>query len=341
MSGAGYPPGPYPQGAGNPASMPGVGMTLGQILDRVFRLLRANLQLYLGIAVVPALTMGAFFAVAFGITMLSVVPRLRGHAGPPDPRTIAWLTISSFLGFVAIFPVCALYAAASSYAVVRTMIGHALTWKEAWAVALARAGRYIGLMFLAALMVVGPVYAGAAMVGATLLLFLGFPAQPHAPPVGFFLLIPFAVLLILGGDIYALFAFLYLCLSFPACVFEDLRPAEALRRSKALTRGAKGRIFVVLLVVYAVNYAVFLACMAALVLSAVAAISITRPLHLSPLQSAIVVLPFGLVLLAVVVLVIYAFPYAGYTTALGVLYCDQRFRESGMLPEAPPAGEPA
>jgi hypothetical protein len=91
----------------------------------------------------------------------------------------------------------------------------------------------------------------SAMWLPLLLLVPGFllvlPRMPwHAPVMGGVLL----VLGFTGGLAYGVIAFLRNSLAVQAAVVEELKVREAIRRSKVLTRGAKGRNFVVFLIAW-------------------------------------------------------------------------------------------
>jgi uncharacterized membrane protein len=59
--------------------------------------------------------------------------------------------------------------------------------------------------------------------------------------------------LLLLGLVYGVWMSLRYSLAMPACVVEDMRAGEALKRSIELTKGSRGRIFVLALLVYAVK----------------------------------------------------------------------------------------
>src|ERR1035437_10255024 len=80
-------------------------------------------------------------------------------------------------------------------------------------------------------------------------------ANNAEPNPALFLLIPLIALLFIGAMVYGVIIAMRLSLAFPAALAEGLTAVAALRRSGQLTKGAKGRIFLVLLVVYALGYA--------------------------------------------------------------------------------------
>jgi hypothetical protein len=121
-------------------------------------------------------------------------------------------------------------------------------------------------------------------------------------------------------------------------VAEGLTASAAIKRSFQLTRGAKGRIFLVMLVIYAALYAgIFVA---EIVMGVAAAIGVgvaaAAGLHLAAPWSYIGLGLLGLCGLAAMILFT-ALTYAAVTTALAVLYHDQRLRKDGPPPATPQA----
>ena len=121
-------------------------------------------------------------------------------------------------------------------------------------------------------------------------------------------------------------------LAFPATVFEDLTAWQAIKRSGILTRGAKGRIFLVLLVIYAATYLAILLLMSGAALMGALGFLVFSGMHLHPSTPAFWVLAVlgGIAFLAVMVLFMAA-SWAGYATTFAVLYNDQRLRIDGSF----------
>lgn len=346
MTDAGNPAGPPPLDAGGaapapfPYPAPVPGMTIGQILDRVVRLLRSHFRMYLGLALVPAAAALGALVVLGGLAVLSILPHLHNGAKPPNLWFLLWLAPPAvFLWFV-VFVVYALYAAAVSHAVVLTNRGEAVTGAEAWAVAWKRGERYVWLMFLLALIVAGPIYLILGGIGGLFAILAVSAAHSNpAAPILLFTMGPIFMLLNLAAQVYMVLMFLRFGLSIPACMMEDLPAVEALKRSVALTRGAKGRIFVVLLVIYAASFAVIVVCELALLFVGGIGVFVATLMSASLHSPAFLFffLPFGLVVALVVIVAVISLPYVGYSTALGVLYCDQKFRLDAATDAALPA----
>jgi hypothetical protein len=282
-------------------------------------------------------------AVFFGIMFATVFPEIKNHPNTlPNLRSFRWFWIVGMTLYAATLPIYALYAAAAAFATVKSNLGAAVRSAEAWAAAWKKAGRHIWLLVLLLLIVAGPLY---LLLGAFLavLAALGMVPQNGQPQTAMLSVIPFFVLLILGGSVYMIFAFLRYSLCFAVCVIEDLPASAALRRSAQLTRGAKGRIFVVLLVMYVATYALILACEMLVFVFAAIVGAMASLLHLNSHSPGLLflVIPLAVILFGALFLVMVSLPYAGYSAALGVLYCDQRFRNEGALPALPAAEGPA
>jgi hypothetical protein len=133
--------------------------------------------------------------------------------------------------------------------------------------------------------------------------------------------------------VYAVMMGLRLALSVPACIEEDVAGGAALRRSIALTRDAKGRIFLVMLVVYAAGYGGLMVIQfAGFLVGAVGALLFSL-FHLPVVG--------GFVALGVLILCVLAGMFAGmgllacgFAAGLAVIYHDQQRRMMGATAQA-------
>jgi membrane-anchored glycerophosphoryl diester phosphodiesterase (GDPDase) len=309
----------------SPALQP---LTIGQILDRIYRLMRANLRGFVALAAAP---MGCFTVVFVAMFAGMFLVMFQGHWPPPatspatlgSPATLAAMTfvmVFVYLGYMLVF---AIYQPAAAYAALQADLGVAVSFHEAYAIAWSKAGRYIGLFLLRLLIIAGPIVgvvllpAAVALIAATL---GGSSAQGALLAV-----IPLLILVYVGGALYATFMMIRLALANPACVAEDLPARAAIRRSLQLSRHAKGRIFVVALVIYAAIYA---ATMIGEIVIGFLVAAVAIPMSMAhPSQAAVIA---GIVILAVILLVsmllISSVSSAAYATAFVVLYRDQRLR---------------
>jgi hypothetical protein len=333
------PPVPYVPAA-VPLSMgPNAPKTIGQILDRTYRLMRSHFILLVGVAALPSallLVMVATFEAVLWIPMIRQFPK------PPDPQAMLHLfNPAIIIPVVVVFMVLnlavfSIYLAAASYASTQADSGIKVTMRAAYGMAWQRAGRHVWLLVLIYLWAFLPLLLieGAVVLVASLFAHSGATATP-----ALFLLISLAVLLYIAACVYGMLMGLRLSLAYAACVEEDLTAYAAIKRSFQLTRGAKGRIFLVILVVYALLYAGILIAELAAVLLAVIGVLIAAVLHVH-LQAPWSYVGIGVlgVIAFVVMTLFFSLSHAGVLTALGVVYNDQRLRKDGLSPAPLQAG---
>jgi hypothetical protein len=318
-------------------------MQFGQIVDRIYRLMRARFKLFMGIAVVPSAVM---LVAVVGLEAAFFIPAFRNFPKPPDPADLAQIfkpaiMIPSFVLIIVIsLAITSIWFAASSYAATRADAGAAIGFGDAYRMAWARAGRHLWLLV--------QLYLWAAL--PLILVELGFllgsslmvRGNANGNPGILFVLFPLGILLYLAALIYALLAGLRLSLAFPACVEEGLPAGRAIKRSLDLTKGAMGRIFLVLLLVYAILYAGILAfeIVAMLVGVIIALAGTAMNVHWAAPWSYVGLGTLGICVLAIVVFWT-ALSWASMTAALAVLYHDQRLRKDTLIPVIANPGDPA
>ena len=329
---------PYPPAAAG-ASPPGP-KTIGQVLDRTYRLTRGYFKLLVGIAAIPS---GIVLVLAFSLEAAIWIPMIRQWPNPPSPAAMLHylspaIVIPVFVG-IALFSLAifSIYLAAASYASVQADSGIGVTLGEAYGLAWRRGGRHLWLLALIYLCACLPLLAIEAAI------VLGIGAFVHGgatAPSALFFLLPLVFLLYLGAIVYAVLMGLRLSLAFPACVAEGLPATAAIKRSFQLSRGAMGRIFLVVLVIYAALYAGIFVVEIAVGMVVGVGVLVAELAHLHPAAPwSYVGLGFlGICALAALILFI-SLTYAAVTTALAVIYHDQRLRNEGPPPATAQAGE--
>jgi hypothetical protein len=312
-------------------------MTFGQILDRVLQLMRANWRLLVGIALVP----GAGMIVYFGVIFAALFPVLRPvmlHQTPQfSVMTIVWLSAAYIFGVILMIVICALYEPAAVYAALEANTGTRVGFRKAWAVAWSKAGRYIWLAILRALIVMLPIVVfGAVIVGT-----VGLSMARGRGGMDFSVMIvifPLLMLFYLGAMVFAVLVMLRLVLAVPACVAEDLSAWKGIRRSNQLTKGAKGRIFLLFLLIYAIAYAAFLVAEVVLFFVGAMVALVGMLLHLAMAPWGYIGIGVGAVVFICAYLLWIACIWAAYTTLFAVVYRDQRLRLEGAAGAPVPAG---
>lgn len=315
-------------------------LSIGQLLDRIFRLMKIYWRIFLGVAGVPFAIGAVIFAALFGAMMPTLMQMAREQAqglGAAVGKPPVWFPIAFLCCYPVFMAVFAIYMAAASFAANQADLGVGVTVRQAYDAAWKRCGRFLWLMVLCVLCVMVPILViGLLLGGAAVILGL-----VHSSPTGVFLVAPFLVLLYIGIFVSIVVVMLRLAVAFPACVEEDLTAWAAVRRSFALTRNAMGRIFVVMLVIYAISYAVILVIMAIFfaVVAGGAAVGIaTHVTKGSPVFYVLVAL--GILVYSVVVLLYGAICHSVLTTAIAVIYHDQRQRLEWLMPVFPAIQNP-
>jgi hypothetical protein len=221
-------------------------LALGEILDRTAQLYRENFILFAGIASVYAGVLLVLNLMQIGLTELLRMLHMARY------ETLATL------GFVIlIFPVIVICSgaamAANNRAVAWVNLGEPATIRGAYRSILPRLGRYLWIMAIAMFFAYLPF---VIIYAAFFLLLFAVPginggAAHHqggnADPYAAILVLMGAIgilVLTLPAMIYAIWMAIRYSLAIPASVVENLKARVAIRRSIELTRGARGRIFV-------------------------------------------------------------------------------------------------
>jgi hypothetical protein len=224
-------------------------LSLGEILDRTAQLYRTNFFLFAGIFAVYC---------GVGLVMNLLVLGLEELLKKQHTTALAWFTISAaavemLILFLLIGPVIA----AISRAVAWVNLGEPATIRGAFASVLPRLGRYLWLMIITAFVVYTPfvlLYGG--FLGTLALYGKGFGAhaQHSSQSVAVVGIASVAfILLLIPVGVYTILMTLRYALALPACVLENLPARKSLRRSIDLSRGARWRIFVLLLLIGAIK----------------------------------------------------------------------------------------
>ncbi|HEX3891352.1 MAG TPA: hypothetical protein VHW46_02170 [Terracidiphilus sp.] len=229
-------------------------LTLGEILDRTAELYRTHFLLLAGIASVYA-------AVLLVLSLLQIGVQETLRANHMNAQII-WATLAGALLMVPVILIAGGFAiAANNRAVSWVHLGQPATIRAAYRSIVPRLGRYLWLMVMTAFLIWIPfgVLYGGYMVFVLLYarpkgLFVqgAAPRDPAALIVFGLVTLAFA-LLALAAVVYAVFMGLRYSLAVPACVIEDIPARKALRRSVDLSSGSRGRIFLLALLVVAVQ----------------------------------------------------------------------------------------
>jgi uncharacterized membrane protein len=290
-------------------------LSLGEILDRTAQLYRSNFVLFAGIAAVYAGVM-----LVLGLLQIGLAELLRILHMTQQLQWLTWTAAGAVILLMFIF--AGMAVAANNRAVAWVHLGESATIRGAYLSILPRLGRYLWLMTITAFVVWLPlvlVYGGyLALIllyvrPSGLLAHSGASANPQVAMVFFGATLAFCLLVLLAF-VYGVVMFLRYSLAVPACVVENLKARQALRRSVALSKGARGRIFVLGLLVFVIEIGLVLMTQIFFVVLAFK--------HGQ--------LPVGLrVLQQIVGFFTNAFIGPIYATGLTLFYYDQRVRKEG------------
>jgi hypothetical protein len=224
-------------------------LTLGEILDRTAQLYRENFLLFAGIFAVYC---GVALVLNLLLIGVGVLLRTLHWTG-----ALTWTTVvSSGVVMLILFLLFGAAVAAISRAVAWVHLGEPATIRSAYSSTLPRLGRYLWLMTITAFVVWTPLavlYGGyfgvLAYYGKAFGPQAGAAAQqaaainPQSATIFLVASLVFILLLIPVG-VYTVLMGLRYAMALPACVVENLKARKALRRSIDLSKGARGRIFV-------------------------------------------------------------------------------------------------
>jgi hypothetical protein len=221
-------------------------LTLGEILDRTIQLYRTNFLIFAGIYAVYAGVVMVLNLAQIGLTSWLIGPHptvglrvLSGTAG-----LVKGLLIFLFAGAV---------VAAINRAVAWVHLGAPATIRGAYKSILPRLGRSLWLMTLTTFYICAPLLLLLVVIPLGIFIIPGLSSAGAGSTavIGFVALI---FLLLVPWCIYAIVMGLRYSLAVPACVMENLKAREAIRRSIQLSKGARGRIFMLLLLVFIVAF---------------------------------------------------------------------------------------
>ena len=226
-------------------------MTLGEILDRTTQLYRRNFLSFAGIAAVPTAVILAMMIPVFAMAGIGGLAITRSAA--LGGTLLVFVVLLCVVLFVVAIAATVISQAALIRAVIAAYNGQKLKIREALKSARPQFWRYLGLMFLQGIFVglIPGVLAGIA-IGIVFLLARaagGGIAANAAAGFGVFLIgAAAAVIIVMRALTYSL--------AMPACIAEGKPAWESLLRSKKLSKGARGRIFLMFLLVWLLSVVV-------------------------------------------------------------------------------------
>ena len=226
-------------------------LSLGEVLDRTFAMYRSRFWLFAGIATIAALVnvvgQAISLATAHKLARSGVfAPAQTPMAAVLNLRTMGTAHLGTYVVGLIFFLVTAVTQAATALALTHTYLGRPVDVKMALGTVAPRWYRWIAIQ----LWKQGSLLWVPVAAGIPGLVLIGYGARAdNSVLVGIGgLLFSLAVL---GGFPVGVILYLRNALAIPAAVTEGLTVRPAMRRSKILAAGSKGRIFTVGLVAVA------------------------------------------------------------------------------------------
>lgn len=299
--------------------------TLGEILDRTAQLYRSRFLLFLGISVIPT---GVILAL---VCVIGLVVAWWSAAGAGSVSTEkGWVLVAVFaiaatlVALPVLLAATSLAMAAMSHAVSRVNLGETTTIRDAYRSVWGKGWRYAGLYLVLALIIGGvPIAAWTVMIFLTAIM----AALGHAAGAGISVgaLVGFVTVLLLIALVgYVFYMALRLSLAFPACVVEQIGAWAAIKRSSVLSKGTKGRIFVLFLLAAVLSWLLSIGVTLPLTIIIALLPGMNNPQHASVAGIVLIIVTYG------ASFAVQALIGPIYGIALVLFYYDQRIRMEGF-----------
>jgi hypothetical protein len=225
-------------------------LTLGEILDRTAQLYRRNFWTFAGVAAVPMVAMFAVF-VPFGAAMGFMGAFSARHAAPNTGAFTAILAITLVIGLPVLLVASVVSQASLTKTALGANLGSKLKVREAIKSVWPRFWRYLWLMVLLGLLVV---MIPAAVAGGLFvpLMGLGVVGGTNASILAVFL----SFMVVFAALAYAVWRWLCYSMAMSACIVEEKTAWQSIQRANLLSKGTRGRIFVMYLLVLAITFVI-------------------------------------------------------------------------------------
>ncbi|MGH9679641.1 MAG: hypothetical protein ACRD4Y_06795, partial [Candidatus Acidiferrales bacterium] len=226
-------------------------LTLGELLDRTFRLYRNHFWLFVGIMAIPSA-----FSIPFSVLWMSLL-NSSTFRGAPSPRLVLGTGMFALASFALFLCVYAIAIGATTCAVSETYLGQKISVRGAYGKVRGNFWRILGVMGVAIVRAYGMFILVAIAIGIVVGTSIGVMsaigrAAPK-PVIG----VIFGIIMLLSyiaGIAYWLQWSLRYAVSIPALLLERVGVLAALRRSVLLTRGRRWQMLVVIFLCSTIAY---------------------------------------------------------------------------------------
>jgi hypothetical protein len=293
--------------------------TLGEILDLTFQLYRNNFWLFLGIAALP-LVLALVLAVP--IVAIFAIPRIAGRFDDPATTIRAIAFLFAFVIFLPLY--LGFYAfsiAGITQATVAIQQGEKLTIRAALKMVRPRFWTYLWYLLLQVIMAgIVPVCIAGVLIGSLIYL-VSRSGGGIASGMAFGFLMFLAEVALFGAIVWLILSY---AMGMAVCVVEKKTAWQSLMRSWSLSKGARGRIFVLYLLLLALSFVVLMISyfLALIVILAATFLGTGKALAVIGVIVAAIVYIVGIIGTQIALVPV---PWI----ALVLFYYDQRMRKEG------------
>lgn len=233
-------------------------LSLGELLDRTFSYYRQHFWLFIGIMAVPQVLSVVLNLALQLVSQPGAAPVTTGNPTEILRQLAPVLVIALAMLIVVLvgsFLIYSVALGATANALSGVHLGRTATVKSAYQGLKGKVGRLFGLTFLILFLAFG-IYLAMIIVGVLLGVALALLVRAVTPAAGLALAIAIGgliILIVVAGLVLGVIFLLRYALAVPALVLENLAVKEALNRSVFLTKGYKGQIFLIAMLMYLVT----------------------------------------------------------------------------------------
>ncbi|RKS05357.1 glycerophosphoryl diester phosphodiesterase family protein [Nocardiopsis sp. Huas11] len=333
--GQGHPPGPgHGGGPGRPPQAPKPGvvalrpMTVGDLLNGAFSLIRHNPKTFVGVSLIVMAVASIVSSVGFGGYMsdygrfMDQLLADPNSIDPDDPLPFStWSLVALYGGSLISYAGTIVLTGLLTCAIGLAVLGRKLSPSETWAAAKPRLGAVAGLALLQLAISVGlsVIVFGLIAVGVL----IGFALiSSGAEGAGAVVMILTVLIGLVGGLVLAAWISVRIYFAMPIVVLERLSPTRALARSWRLTQGSWWRVFGVLLLTL-----LLVGVVSQLLTTPFTVLSVV-PSFLFPGEAWVPVAAGALIYVGTVLISSFTTPFTVGVSTL--LYIDLRMRREGL-----------
>jgi len=292
-------------------------LTLGEILDRTAQFYRRNFWTFAGVAAVPVLASFAVL-VPIGVAMGFAGVFKTGHAAANTPAFVGIIVVALAIGLPALLVAGVVEQAALTRTAIGVHLGQKLKVREAIRSVWPRFWRYLWLLVLLGLLVIG-IPAAAAVIGISGAVAIRVFTYSAGAPLSVLL----TFLAFTAVFVYAIWRWLCYAMAMAACIVEEKTAWQSIRRANRLSKGTRWRIFVMYLLMFAISFVIAMIADVFMFIG----IAIATALGSSKLGPVVTVVGVIIGLLARIALQVIIQPIP--VIALVLFYYDQRVRTEG------------